>query len=484
MTENTTASGAAEAGLHALADRIEEAQGRAICISVESANYLRKALAASAPVAPTDEDRALDLLATMFDAYENGVQCYEDPEDLTGYLGHAFQLDNETFHACADLLNRRRPVKSPEAAPVAPTLPKGWREVLIEARNGLEDSTPSSYDNAGYRAFAGSVLDSIQDELSALETEAAPVAPAPQPAINPRTQYLTVVYQGVEAGDEARLIYEHPKVSAASWSHALDDRDAALAAAPKAAPAINKVSDIIDAYGMTPGQPERVADIPGLAEALEAAFADGSAQVTGATPGEYLPLPQPDTHCFDDDGQVDVWSYSASQMHAAIDADRAARGAAQAAPAPVTDGAVKALHDAMADCRKNGITIDASVMGFFCNRLNEQPAPASGEPAAYRLKDDEATKHYGKDVYVYYTPNEFKTPAAFKYLEPLYTAPPAQEAREPLSAEQQWCIAEAHAVAACEEYFNARPQIDYIANRRIFEAGFSKGYGITAKEPT
>ena len=110
------------------------------------------------------------------------------------------------------------------------------------------------------------------------------------------------------------------------------------------------------------------------------------------------------------------------------------------------------------------------------------PTPASGEPAAYRLKDDEATEHYGKDVYVYYTPNEFKTPAAFKYLEPLYTAPPAQEARVPLTSEQQRCIAEAHNVAACEEYFNARPQIDYIANRRIFEAGFSKGYGITAAQ--
>jgi len=174
--------------------------------------------------------------------------------------------------------------------------------------------------------------------------EAAPVAPAPQPApINPRTQYLTVVYRGVEAGDEARVICDHPKVSAVSWSHALDDRDAALAAAPKADPAINKVNNIIDAYGMTPGQPERVADIPGLAEALEAAFADGSAQVTGATPlqqGEYLPL----------------------------------------------------------------------------------------------------------------------------------------------TSEQQRCIAEAHNVAACEEYFNARPQIDYIANRRIFEAGFSKGYGITAAQ--
>ena len=59
-------------------------------------------------------------------------------------------------------------------------------------------------------------------------------------------------------------------------------------------------------------------------------------------------------------------------------------------------------------------------------------------------------------------------------------AHPAQEARVPLTGEQQRCIAEAHNVAACQEYFNARPQIDYIANRRIFEAGFSKGYGITA----
>ena len=161
-------------------------------------------------------------------------------------------------------------------------------------------------------------------------SRAAPVAPAPQAAINPRTQYLTVVYRGVEAGDEARVICDHPKVSAVSWSHALDDRDAALAAAPKADPAINKVSDIIDAYGMTPGQPERVADIPGLAEALEAAFADGSAQITGALQqGEYSELPEPDTHCYDEDTGKDVWSHSAEQMHAYLDADRAARGAAQ-----------------------------------------------------------------------------------------------------------------------------------------------------------
>ena len=64
--------------------------------------------------------------------------------------------------------------------------------------------------------------------------------------------------------------------------------------------------------------------------------------------GEYLPLPVPDTHCYDDDKQVDVWSHSADQMRAYVDADRAARGAAQAAPAPVAEDAEirKALHDA------------------------------------------------------------------------------------------------------------------------------------------
>ena len=28
-----------------------------------------------------------------------------------------------------------------------------------------------------------------------------------------------------------------------------------------------------------------------------------------------LPLPEPDTHCFDEDTCKDVWSYSAEQMH-------------------------------------------------------------------------------------------------------------------------------------------------------------------------
>lgn len=34
------------------------------------------------------------------------------------------------------------------------------------------------------------------------------------------------------------------------------------------------------------------------------------------TPNQLPPLPEPDTHCFDDDTGKDVWSYSADQMHA------------------------------------------------------------------------------------------------------------------------------------------------------------------------
>ena len=74
------------------------------------------------------------------------------------------------------------------------------------------------------------------------------------------------------------------------------------------------------------------------------------------------------------------------------------------------------------------------------------------------------------------------TGAFIQRLREALAAPPAQEARILLTGEQQRCIAEAHSVAACEEYFAARPQIDFTANRRIFEAGFSKGYGITAAQ--
>lgn len=42
--------------------------------------------------------------------------------------------------------------------------------------------------------------------------------------------YLTIVYKDVQPGPECTELCRHPKVSAVSWSHAIDDRNAARAA--------------------------------------------------------------------------------------------------------------------------------------------------------------------------------------------------------------------------------------------------------------
>ena len=70
----------------------------------------------------TDEvrERALDLLATLFDAYENGPACYESPDDCVGYLGNAVQIDHDTFHVIANLLNTHRPIIPAQAKKETP----------------------------------------------------------------------------------------------------------------------------------------------------------------------------------------------------------------------------------------------------------------------------------------------------------------------------------------------------------------------------
>lgn len=57
-----------------------------------------------------DATSAIDMLAMVFDKYENGVTCYEDPEECSGALGNAVSIDNADFHAIADFLNKHRPI--------------------------------------------------------------------------------------------------------------------------------------------------------------------------------------------------------------------------------------------------------------------------------------------------------------------------------------------------------------------------------------
>ena len=49
---------------------------------------------------------ARTLLDEIFAAYENGTDCYEDPEEQAGYVGRAFCMDDATFDRCVALLNQ------------------------------------------------------------------------------------------------------------------------------------------------------------------------------------------------------------------------------------------------------------------------------------------------------------------------------------------------------------------------------------------
>lgn len=43
----------------------------------------------------TQRDSLLAALTLLYDKWENGTPCYEDPEDYTGPLGNAFKLTDE-----------------------------------------------------------------------------------------------------------------------------------------------------------------------------------------------------------------------------------------------------------------------------------------------------------------------------------------------------------------------------------------------------
>lgn len=50
------------------------------------------------PETPAATQDLVRLLAMMYDKYENGTPCFENPDDFEGELGNAFQLteDEET----------------------------------------------------------------------------------------------------------------------------------------------------------------------------------------------------------------------------------------------------------------------------------------------------------------------------------------------------------------------------------------------------
>lgn len=64
-------------------------------------------------------------------------------------------------------------------------------------------------------------------------------------------------------------------------------------------------------------------------------------------------------------------------------------------------------------------------------------------------------------------------------MKPLYPTPQptqAQAGAVPLTSEQERAIREAYESAGSESYFGARPQIDTNDRRRVFKAGFERGW--------
>lgn len=94
-----------------------------------------------------------------------------------------------------------------------------------------------------------------RDLVSLIEHIASKAQPAVEPVATGK--WFTVVYKNVVPGDEAALIGSHPKASALSWSHAMDDRDEALAklaAAPNALDASDTaLLDCLDQQGYAYG---------------------------------------------------------------------------------------------------------------------------------------------------------------------------------------------------------------------------------------
>ena len=108
------------------------------------ANEWNAALAMPAPpthqetraAVTSDHDDAVVLLAAVFDAWEGGSPCYEDPDEAAGFLGMAFQLDDDIFQRCVELLNRVDPPRNAPAVPAPNNVGVGNAAVLPDVATG------------------------------------------------------------------------------------------------------------------------------------------------------------------------------------------------------------------------------------------------------------------------------------------------------------------------------------------------------------
>lgn len=148
--------------------------------------------AAEQVAADSDISEAVQLLAAVFDAWENGVECYEDPEENAGFLGMAFQLDTDVFDRCCTLLNRRNPPRN------APAIQQVEHSKLMNAIQNAYIGYSGEYLDAGYAdeiakeveaLFGTPAIQQPQDERAAFEAYAVSEEGGWMPAALNRQQY-------------------------------------------------------------------------------------------------------------------------------------------------------------------------------------------------------------------------------------------------------------------------------------------------------
>lgn len=65
-----------------------------------------------------DIAESITLLSAIFDAWENGTDCYDDFDGVSGsFIGKAFNLDDKIFKRCCSLLNRINPPRNVSQQP-------------------------------------------------------------------------------------------------------------------------------------------------------------------------------------------------------------------------------------------------------------------------------------------------------------------------------------------------------------------------------
>lgn len=96
----------------------------------------KAALSAVPAQEPTEKDVAesITLLSAVIDAWENGTDCYDDFDGVSGsFIGKAFNLDDEIFKRCCSLLNRINPPRNVSQQPAQEPV-KQDRWISIEER--------------------------------------------------------------------------------------------------------------------------------------------------------------------------------------------------------------------------------------------------------------------------------------------------------------------------------------------------------------